>query len=303
MEVYFARHTEDWHGGGWLNYLHERGAIAIKFDLIESWHPENYLSRGGARAIRHMNTLNDLKIEANADREKGTYVFASYTLGKGNRVVIGGRPKPGSKCFLSELDDIPRDGRPIPPLKVLFLDNPQLIQKNAFPHAYLLAPPQSTFVRWEAIEPVAIPWICNRQADLLNPCSYLPASIEVACEEYMRLTGLLTAKILRNGGTMAHFDIVGVGPQGPILAQVKNGGPRNPVIAAENTMIAAAGEPDANLYLFCPQALIPRFDGRVQFISVEDVLQTLKNSYGEEYLRSLQSARFTSSSARAGVIP
>ncbi|EGK72085.1 hypothetical protein METUNv1_01556 [Methyloversatilis universalis FAM5] len=300
MEVYFARHTDDWHGGGWLNYLHERGAIAIRFDPIESWSPEDYSSPGGASAIRHMNTLNDLKTAANVDREEGAYVFASYTLGIGNRVVIGGRPKPDSKCFLSALDDIPRDGCPIPPLKVLFLDNPQLIQRDAFPHAYLLAPPRSTFVRWEAIEPVAIPWICNRQADLLNRCSYLPASIEVACEEYMRLTGRLTAKIFRNGGTMAHFDIVGVGRQGPILAQVKNGGTCNLVIAAANAMIAATGEPDANLYIFCPQALIPRFDGRVQFISVEDVLQTLKNSYGEEYLRSLQSARFTSSSAGAG---
>lgn len=300
MEVYFARHTEDWHDGGWLNYLFERGAIAIKFDLIESWYPENYLSPGGAWAIRYMNSLNELRTEADADCDEGAYVFASYTLGNGNRVVIGGRPKPGSKCFLSELGDIPRDGRQIPPLKVLFLDNPQLIQQNAFPYVYWLAPQQSTFVRWHAIEPVAIPWICNRRADLLNPCSYLPASIEVACEEYMRIIGLLTAKIFRNGGTMAHFDIVGVGPLGPILAQVKNGGKRQSVIGAANRMIAAAGETDANLYLFCPQASIPSVKGRVKFVSVEDVLQKLKTTYGEKYLESLHTACFTSSPAGAG---
>ncbi len=110
----------------------------------------------------------------------------------------------------------------------------------------------------------------------------------------MRVAGLLNRKILRIGGTMAAFDIVGFGQQGPILAQVKNGGRQNSIIDAAKRMIDEAGDANAKLYLFCPRASIPIFDSQVSLISVEDVLQTLKNSYGEEYLRSLQSARFTS---------
>lgn len=292
MNIYFARHVHDWDGGDWIRFLFDRKAVAIQFDGDESWDPEDYSGSGGGKsAIRYLNELN----AGNED----AFIFASYSF-DGQAHVVCGRPRVGSKRFLSELDDCPVDGRPIRPLKVLFLDDVRPVGRDEFPLAYLLAPPLTTFVRWRSVERVAIPWVQNRPVDLLDPGTYLPASIEVACEEYMRVAGLLNRKILRIGGTMAAFDIVGFGQQGPILAQVKNGGSPNSIINAANRMIDEAGETDAKLYLFCPRASIPAFGSQVSLISVEDALQTLKNSYGEEYLRSLQSARFTSSSAGAG---
>lgn len=93
---------------------------------------------------------------------------------------------------------------------------------------------------------------------------------------------------------MAAFDIVGFGPHDhPVFVQVKNGGNRNSIEIAAAEMLEDAGDVEASLYLFCPEALKPLvIPDRVSLISIEDALGILDSEYGKGYLQTLQTARF-----------
>jgi hypothetical protein len=184
MPLYFARHKDDWGNLGLPRYLYERGIVALHFEPVLSWNPLDYV-RSGRCAITYLNALNE--------GEEDAYVFASYNF-KGQANVIRGQPSRGSKLFLRDFAECEIEAAARPPLKMLFLENVQQVSRGDFPLAYLLAPQRSTFVKWPSVERVAMPWLLNEPADLLNPASYLPASIEVACEEYLRLTDRLKSK-------------------------------------------------------------------------------------------------------------
>lgn len=284
MAVFFARHLDDWNNDGWIRFLYENRAIGIKFDKIESWEIEDYSPGSAQSAIRYLVQLDS--------GEPDAYVFASYTF-DGELHVLKGRPRQGSKRFLREMENLPSDDRDIPPLKVLLLEDAQPVTRDEFPLVYLLPPRKTTFVRWRASERAAMPWFRGDPVNLLDPDAYLPSSIEVACEEYLRAKQLLTRKLFPTGGTMADFDIVGFGPSGAVLVQVKNGGGRGLIRRAAERMVDENEATPSTRVLFCRENAMPIHSIRgIEVIAIEDVLKSLNESFGSDYLRMLQAARY-----------
>ena len=211
--VYFARHVHDWECpdliGSVIEHLYKNSLIGVWFDAVESWNEADYSSIGNGRsAIRYMNRCNE---------DGDAIVFATYKLAGGNRVVWG-RPLAGSKAFFRE-----HLGRTSTiPLKTLRLANAQDVPMDKFPYAHLLAPQQSTFVRWSQCEHVANRFVDGMPPDIEDPRTFMPAAIEVLCVEYLRRENVLHRNLVRTGGTLKHFDIVGLDSGGKrVLAQVK----------------------------------------------------------------------------------
>ncbi|MDP3843665.1 MAG: hypothetical protein Q8Q81_14010 [Oxalobacteraceae bacterium] len=290
MGVFFARHVHDWNDGGWIRFLYGQRAIGVCFDRIESWNPEDYSTGAARTAIRYLCELD--KGQPEDKGEPDDYVFASYTF-DGRLHVLSGQPKQGSKRFLREMENLPGDDRPVPSLKVLLLENVKLVTRDEFPLVYLLPPRMTTFVRWGSCERVAMPWLRGEPVNLIDPDAYLPSSIEVACEEYLREKKLLTRKVFQTGGTLADFDIIGSGPRGAVLVQVKNGGGRGLIRRAAERMVDENEATPSTRVLFCRENAMPIHSIRgIEVIAIEDVLKSLNESFGSDYLRMLQAARY-----------
>lgn len=266
--IFYIRHTHNWDingiSGSTLQYLYERGAVAIRFDKIDSWKPAEYTGKAGPTAIRYMNESN----EALDNR----YIFASYKLDSDNKVLLG-KPKLGSKCFLSaHLGASQELG-----YKLLFLEDVREIEVADFPYAYLLAPKQSTFVEWRQCQKIANAFIDGTPFDLFNPDSYLPWALEIACEEYLRSKQCLHFKLLKSGGTLKSFDIIGLDQEGNrVVAQVKHRGRKREYKQFVEDCRSLSG---GSFYFFAGN--IHELDPHplVALVSLQDVLQEFDDKY------------------------
>lgn len=282
-EIYYARHVNSWPKDGGTNqftpeFFFNQKAIAIHFVKKESWDPEEYRGHRnqGPSAIRYMNLCNG------DNGKKDILVFASYRIDKKLRVLMG-RPRLGSKCFLSQ--HLGMAG--VPEVKMLFLDEVREITPREFPYAFLLAPKQSTFVHWDQCELVINRWMENdslKDRDLLEPKTYLPASIEVLCEEYLRRKGLLTRKLTRTGSNLKFFDIIGINPHRELVyAQVKERSTARIVKTFKQRCLALG---PGHYFFFAEELESTRVSG-VEIFSIQDVLKYFSENGEHPYLMIL----------------
>ena len=290
-EIYYARHVHDWAvasiEGSTIDHFFREMALAIHFKGIESWEPNDYRGEGnqGPSAIRYMNRCN---------QGGDIIIFASYKTSEGERVLMG-RPRPGSKRFLSESPGA--DGGPPVAIKMIFLDEVREITPDEFPYVSLLAPKQSTFVHWKQCEWAINRWLKNpelRREDLLDPRIYLPASIEVLCEEYLREPDLrdgrrreaiLTRKITRTGSNLKFFDIIGIDTNGEqVYAQVKERS--NP--STVKTFKQRCQDIGPGRYFFFAEELGSADVPGVEIVSIREVLEFfLSMENGRDYLETV----------------
>lgn len=279
-KIYFARHVHDWTiktmSGSFIKYLYEQKAIAVQFNRVESWDQQDY--RGsknqGPSAIKYIN-------ECSADNKK-RYIFASYKIQNDHKVIMG-RPKKNSKCFLREHLGVKEEL----PIKLLFLEpNSNDVLQSQFPFAYLLAPKQSTFVRWSQCEKIANSFIEGSAYNPIEPDSYLPWALEVICEEYLRKRGLLQFKLYKCGGSLKDFDIVGLDQHGGrVVAQVKNRSTQGEI----DRFSSSSNELGAGSYYFfagniCNEDRWPN----INLVSIQDVLREFQAC--GDYLQKLMEA-------------
>lgn len=276
-EIYFARHVHEWNpeglSGSFIEFMYRNKAVGIHFKGIESWNPDDYvgLKNQGPSAIEYMNRCNT------GDAER--YIFASYKIGREHKVLMG-RPKAGSKCFLREHLGVST----ATPIKLLFLEDDAIaLQRSQFPFAYLLAPKQSTFVRWYQCEKVANAFIHNTPYDLLDPDFYLPWALEIICEEYLRRKGLLEYKLYKSGGNLKDLDIVGLTRDGNrVLAQVKYKSNRDQF---DSFLRLCQEFGNGDFYFFFGNRLDVPISNNVRCIQLADVLSEFKDA--KDYLQRL----------------
>lgn len=289
-EVYYARHVHDWAvasiEGSTIDYFFRKMALAIHFKGIESWESNDYRGEGnqGPSAIRYMNHCNE---------GGDIIIFASYKTSEGEKVLMG-RPRPGSKRFLSQPPG--ENGSPPVAIKMLYLDRSSVreIKDHEFPYAFLLAPKQSTFVHWRQCEAVINLWMADGEPILQEPRTYLPASIEVLCEEYLREPDLregrrreaiLTRKITRTGSNLKFFDIIGIDANGEqVYAQVKERS--NP--STVKTFKQRCQDIGPGRYFFFAEGLGSTEVPGVEIISIRDVLEFFNSTAGgRTYLKTM----------------
>ena len=284
------RHTHDWNvpgfgDGAFLEHLIEERLIAVHYDGINSWIPSDYTSKFGPSAIRYLNACNEAGSNA--------YIFASYRIG-GNIRVVAGPPLANSKRFLTSYlanDSAPR-------VKMLGLDRARSreISLAEFPAPFLLPPKQQVFVEWKQCKVLAENFVLGARPNPLDPACYLPGALEVACEEYLRLTGALKRNLLRVGGTLKGFDIVGIGPKNALItAQVKQRATKRQ-IRAFNNLIESSGIENGHHYFFSSKESIENYQYcSINLIDTSSVLALLAESrdYGRNYLERLATCEFS----------
>ncbi len=285
--IYYARHVHDWKiqaadpardaPPSVIEFLFTNRLVGVAFTDTDSWDPEDYRFRNsqGPSVIRLMAQCSD--------SSQSCYIFASYLIRGEHRVLVG-RPKPYSKHLLAQ--DL---GYKINKhIKVLSFDEDvRELAIGDFPFAFLLAPKQSTFVRWRQCEKVANAFLSGMiQQDLFDPDSYLPWAVEVLCEEYLRLRGILRFKLYKCGGTLKDFDIVGVNSLGErVLAQVKNKISVKQVKKfAEQCAALGAG----NYFVFAAKKPGKWPYSNIHFVPLDDVLSVFRGQ--EDFLKKLMEA-------------
>ena len=310
-EIYYARHVHGWDldkdfDGDFIEYLFRNKIVAIHFNDIASWCVEDYKDGGGTSGSRKKGASSiEYMLRCNGDDDSSNdfpkrYIFASYKTKEGKYKVLAGQPKRNSKCFFRDYlerlaDDSLRkrihqffksESNKYPNLKMIFLEDcAKEVDLNVFPHVHLLAPKQSTFVRWHQCRKLALNYLEGYPLDSSDPDSFLPTALEVACEEYLRQKGLLEMKLMASGGTLKDFDIVGIDKDGhQVVAQVKHTTKNNKI----NSFAIAASDYGAKSSYFFSKAPQEHADG-VIWIDLAEVFEYFGRTH-KQYLDHLMRA-------------
>ena len=217
--IYYIRHKHDWNNYG-IEKLIEDQRVGIHFSGNKSLSETDYSSwtKGERSAVGYLNDLNG------SGSSQKIYLFICYTYSVNNkqktRIILGEPIANSFKAF---------ESRPGIFIKTVAYKTIKEITEQEFPYVYLLAPRQSTFVQWHACRTIALNYISSIERgetlklDGNDPDEYLPSSLEILCEEYLREKGLLEKKLLKTGGSLKEFDIFGLDiANNMVLGQVKN---------------------------------------------------------------------------------
>jgi hypothetical protein len=280
QKVFFARHVHDWDCdeiiGSTIKYLYEKQAIAIHFNGILSWDPEDYKeNKQGPSNIKYMNDCNE-----NPDN----IIVAYYKFENQYKVLIG-NPKRHSKCFI---DEFLSQNINSPPLKILFLENVLEVTVEEFPFPYLLAPQQGTFIHWKQGEKPVNAFLKNIKYDTSDPDFYLPWTLEIICEEWLRKKSLISHKLFKTGGYLKSFDVVGVNNKNElIIAQVKHTASKNDIKIFEEIIKKFS---NAEFYFFLKNIDVCQSNRNYTVVSITEVIDSFSNEV--DYLERLIKLKF-----------
>lgn len=266
--VYFIRHTSNWgtNNSGQLivDWLFDNSYVAVHFDNIKSWNPDDYVEKFGNTAIRYFNTLNS---------SSGEHVVVAYYAG--SNIILIGEPEPNSKRFYDDLMKSNNNS-----LKLLKLKNIQKVSIGEFPLPFLLAPLKGTLVEWHQGKVPVNAYLGNIQYDLMNPTFYSPFHLEIIVEEWLRRKDLLFRKLFKTGGYLKDIDIFGVDSNyKTILVQVKYHSSEK-----QFKQFNKISEyfPNSQAYFFSEDVLPINQNFKFTHIRLSDVLKDLKQIDGDD---------------------
>ena len=251
-----------------LEDLWRRREIAIHFENKRSTNPDDYKKKAAK------NALNRLISYCN----KGVVVGAVYREIRPAQILVGIIPKGSSVKYTDRYGDDYI-------YKVVQLQNVKEISLADYPLLAAIQPRLVTIIGWTS----AFDLLYSIAFDKTIPpdVKYLsPGQLEVICQEYLRMKGILKVLLLPIGRNLQDVDILGVGDDGyKVIAQVTHSSQLSKVDRKLHILKHYKGQ-GAKLIFFGPESCNIA-DTEVSYISVESVFAALRSSQEAIYHRAI----------------
>ncbi|OGO61357.1 MAG: hypothetical protein A2032_00285 [Chloroflexi bacterium RBG_19FT_COMBO_49_13] len=252
-----------------LEDLWRRREIAIHYENKCSTNPDDYREKAAKNALKRLHAYCNM----------GVVVGAVYREIRPADILVGIITQ-GSKV------------RPINRYgddniyKVVQLQNVKEISLADYPLLAAIQPRLATITGWTG----AFDLLYSIAFDKTVPIDvkYLsPGQLEVICQEYLRMKGILKVLLLPIGRNLQDIDIFGIGDDGyKVLAQVTHSNQLSKV-DSKLQMLKHYNRQGVKLILFGPESCNIA-DAKVNYISIESVFAELQSSQEAVYHQAIE---------------
>lgn len=186
-----------------LEKLWERRQIAIHYENNRSTNPDDYRDPAAKNALKRLHKYCD----------QGAVVGAIYRQIRPAHLLVGIIPKGSSVTYTDEFGDNYI-------YKIVQLQKAKEISLLDYPLLGAIQPRLAAITGWTEAFDLLYRIAFNIPVPI-NVKYLSPGQLEVICQEYLRMKGLLKFLLLPIGRNLQDIDIIGIGDDGnKILAQV-----------------------------------------------------------------------------------
>jgi len=252
-----------------LEDLWRRREIAIHFEDNFSTNPDDYEKEAAKSALKRLHKYCNM----------GVVVGAVYRKIRPVDILVGIIPQ-GSK-----ITPINRYGNDYI-YKVVQLQNVKEISLIDYPVLAAIQPRLTTITGWTGASDLLYRIAYNKP--IAHDVKYLsPGQLEVICQEYLRMKGILKVLLLPIGRNLQDIDILGIGDDGyKVYAQVTHSSQRSKVDSKLQMLKHYKGQ-GAKLIFFGPKSCNIA-DSEVDYIFIESVLAELQSSQEAVYHQAIE---------------
>ena len=251
-----------------LEKLWERRQIAIHYENNRSTNPDDYKDPAAKNALKRLHKYCD----------QGAVVGAIYRQIRPAHILVGIIPKGSSVTYTDEYGDNYI-------YKIVQLKEVKEISLIDYPLLGAIQPRLAAITGWTE----AFDLLYRIAFDIPIPIEvkYLsPGQLEVICQEYLRMKGLLKFLLLPIGRNLQDIDIVGIGDDGnKVIAQVTHSKNRAKVDHKLRILEHYKGH-GVKLIFFGPKSCNIA-SGEVEYIPIETIIPTLKSSQIPMYSKAI----------------
>ena len=251
-----------------LEKLWNKRVIAIHYENIRSTNPDDYEDPAAKHALNRLHTYCN----------QGAVVGAIYRQIRPAQILVGIIKKGSEIKIFDEYGD-----KYI--YKTVQLQDTKEVSLLDYPLLGAIQPRLTAIARWRGVSDLL--WRIASNQRIPENVKYLaPGQLEVVCQEYLRMKGILKFLLLPIGRNLQDIDIVGIGNDGGrVIAQVTQSKKQAKVDKKLRILENYKGR-GVKLIFFGPKSCNIT-SGEVEYIPIETIIPALISSQVPIYSKAI----------------